>query len=266
MKWTKNPKYNAFIDAYHAPFTPKHRYWVGVLLVARLAHYLVSAFDTGSSVTILSVACIALALISFKMINTRTYKNWPLDVLDTSFLINLMFLSVSTYHVRESNGNQVALASISMSIAFMTFLVLLCYHFYKYVLEKRRAWKKLTTVLKGRAQAYRRRQMYPMMPLQEEPILDQDESDDDIQEPGIASNQDPVSYTGEDNRLSTDLPRLHGPPIIRSAINFDQLREPDLDILNPITSDDYRQPRRPHRGPEPRAVTFSVIDIRADHQ
>ena len=31
MKWTKNTKYNAFIDAYHAPFTPKHRYWVGLL-------------------------------------------------------------------------------------------------------------------------------------------------------------------------------------------------------------------------------------------
>ena len=264
MKWTRNPKYNAFIDAYHAPFTPKHRYWVGVLLVARLAHYLVSAFDTGSSVTILSVACITLALISFKMVNTRTYKNWPLDVLHTSFLINLMFLSVSTYHVRESNGNQVALASISMSIAFMTFLVILCYHFYKYVLENRRAWKKLTTVIKGRAQAYRRRWMYPMVPLQEQPILDEDESDDDIQEPGIVSNQDPVSYTGEDNRLSTDLPRLQDPPIIRSAINFDQLREPDLDILNPITSDDYTQPRRPPQ--EPRAVTFSVIDVRPDYQ
>ena len=265
MKWTRNPKYNAFIDAYHAPFTPKHRYWVGLLLLARLTHYLVSAFDTGSSVTILSVACIVLALVSLKMINTRTHKNWLLDILDTSFLINLVFLSVSTYHVRESKGNQVALASISMSIAFMTFLVVLCLHFYKHILKGRRAWKKLTTALKGRAQAYSRRQMYPLIPLQEEPILDQDESDDDCQEPGIVSNQDPVSYTGEDNRLSTDVPRLYDPPIIRSPLNFDQLREPDLDILDPITTDDYRQPRRPPRDPEPAAVTFSVIDIREDH-
>ena len=34
MKWTKNTKYIGFMDAYHAPFTPKHRYWVGLLLFA----------------------------------------------------------------------------------------------------------------------------------------------------------------------------------------------------------------------------------------
>ena len=28
MKWANNTKYNAFIDAYNAPFTPRHRYWM----------------------------------------------------------------------------------------------------------------------------------------------------------------------------------------------------------------------------------------------
>ncbi len=32
-----------FMDAYHAPFTPKHRYWVGLLLFALIIHNLVAA-------------------------------------------------------------------------------------------------------------------------------------------------------------------------------------------------------------------------------
>ena len=43
MKWVKNTKYNAFIDAYHAPFTPKHRYWMGLLLFALTTHNIVAA-------------------------------------------------------------------------------------------------------------------------------------------------------------------------------------------------------------------------------
>ncbi len=34
MIWTKNTYFTGFMDAYHAPFTPKHRYWVGLLLFA----------------------------------------------------------------------------------------------------------------------------------------------------------------------------------------------------------------------------------------
>ena len=59
MKWAKNTKYNAFIDAYHAPFTPKHRYWVGLLLFAQIIHNLVTAIATGP-VPILSAACVTL--------------------------------------------------------------------------------------------------------------------------------------------------------------------------------------------------------------
>ena len=57
MKWAKNTKYNAFIDAYHAPFTPKHRYWVGLLLFAQITHNLVTALATGP-VPILSAGCV----------------------------------------------------------------------------------------------------------------------------------------------------------------------------------------------------------------
>ncbi len=49
MTWTNNTKYNGFMDVYHAPFTPKHRYWVGLLLFALIAHNLVAAMAPDTS-------------------------------------------------------------------------------------------------------------------------------------------------------------------------------------------------------------------------
>ena len=75
MKWAKNTKYNAFIDAYHAPFTPRHRYWLGLLLFAQITHNLVAAMTTDSLMAIFAAGCIALGLILLKRLNTRIYKN-----------------------------------------------------------------------------------------------------------------------------------------------------------------------------------------------
>ncbi len=71
MIWTKNTYYNGFMDAYHAPFAPKHRYWVGLLLFALIAHNLVAAMAPDTSLPVLSAGCIAVGLIS---LNNRVYK------------------------------------------------------------------------------------------------------------------------------------------------------------------------------------------------
>ena len=92
MKWAKNTKYNAFIDAYQAPFTPKHRYWMGLLLFAQTTHNIFAAMPTDSPAPILSAGCIALGLILLKLLNTRMYKNSLQDSLET---LNLQHLSMN---------------------------------------------------------------------------------------------------------------------------------------------------------------------------
>ena len=92
MKWTKNTKYNAFIDAYHAPFTPRHRYWMGLLLFALTTHNIVAAMSAQSPAPILSAGCLALALILLRVINTRIYKNRLQDSLETLFLTNNCYI------------------------------------------------------------------------------------------------------------------------------------------------------------------------------
>ena len=42
MKWTRNTKYTSFLDPFHAPFANKHRYWMGLLLLALFVHNVIS--------------------------------------------------------------------------------------------------------------------------------------------------------------------------------------------------------------------------------
>ena len=258
MKWTKNTKYNAFIDAYHAPFTPKHRYWVGLLLFAQITHNLVAAMAT-SPVSILSAGCIALGLILLRVINTRIYKNSLQDSLETLFLTNIVILAVATFYIRETNedqlvtyhiaekkGGQLALANTSMAISLILFLIILGYHFYNYILQGTRVWSRLRQLVQHRGSHLE----FDIVPLEDEDN-EQDDLVREIQPPYIDNNDtDPI-----------DLPRPYDPPVIVPAVRYDQPREPDLDILDPITTDDYRQIKQPP-APRPRQVpTCTVIDF-----
>ena len=223
MKWTKHTKYNAFIDAYHAPFTPRHRYWMGLLLFALTTHNIIAAMTGDSPAPILSAGCIALGLILLRVINSRIYKNTLQDSLETLFLTNIVVLSVATYHIRETNVGQLALANTSMAISFILFLIILGYHFYKYILKGTRVWARVTQCCQRRGAQDRR--LYQFPPLEdEEPLLNQDTPD---------SNN--------------------------------QLREPALDILDPVYTDDYRDPPpSPVISKRPK-ITYTVIDNRSGH-
>ena len=219
MKWAKNTKYNAFIDAYHAPFTPKHRYWVGLLLFAQIIHNLVAAMAT-SPVPILSAGCVALGLILLKLLNTRIYKNRLQDSLETLFLTNIVILAIATYHIRETNEDQLALANTSMAISFILFLIILGYHFYKYILKGTRVWARVTKPFQGTKQATNRLQIFKLAPVKNKAKpVDQDPPDAD-----------------------------------------NQLREPLLDILDPVYTEDYRVTPPPPDIPKPPKVTYTVID------
>ena len=52
------------------------------------------------------------------------------------------------------------------------------------------------------------------------------------------------------------------PPIITPASRLDQLREPALDVLAPVTTEDYRPaPPRPQARNSPAVVTCTVIEV-----
>ena len=252
MKWAKNTKYNAFIDAYHAPFTPRHRYWMGILLFALTTHNIVAAMSADSPAPILSAGSISVGLMLLRIINTRIYKNNLQDSLETLFLANFVILSVAT---RESNENQLALANTSMAISFILFLIILGYHFFKYILKGTRVWARVTQLRQQIAQRRDRHRELNLVLLDPVPLEDEDNEQDDM----VKEMQPP--YTDDNDTDPIDLPHHYDPPVIVPVVRYDQPREPDLDILDPITTDDYRQLNQPP-APRPRQVaTTTVIDF-----
>ena len=125
-------KLKPFMDAYHAPYKAKHRYWPGLLLVLRIFLLLVFAFNPQQdpSVNLLVVLLGAGILHLWAWVSGGVYKNWCLDALEASFFLNLIILVGATYHVKLTYvkdrvkfvENELAVSYTSISIALGTFI------------------------------------------------------------------------------------------------------------------------------------------------
>ena len=180
---------------------------------------------TGDSpAPILSAGCIALGLILLRVINTRIYKNTLQDSLETLFLTNIAILAIATLYIitRETNEIQLALANTSMAISFILYLIIIGYLFYKYILKGTRVWARMTQCCQRREHTPNRCHPHDLPSQQDEEPL---------------FNQDTLDRNN-------------------------QLREPALDILDPVHTDDYRDPPRSPVIQKPPKITYTVIDGR----
>ena len=133
-----------FLDAYHAPYTNKHRYWTGVMLLLRFVLFLISAVNAlgDPSVNLLAIASITAAILILPTIfSTRIYKMWSLGLLEMSFIFNLNILAVATLYIRPSGGNQNAATFTSVGIAFATFTGIVIYHYVQQI-KSTRLWRR----------------------------------------------------------------------------------------------------------------------------
>ena len=238
MKWTTHKYYIHFLKAHHAPFSDKHRYWVGLLLLARLAHYIISAFMT-DFIVITSASFLAFLLILYKQLIGRIYGTRWLDSLESLFLVNLNVLGVATLLLRYvTNGNQQALAIVSMTVTFVAFSALVLYH----ILYSCRIRIRRQAVIS-------RRQSYQRIPSTE---IDHDDHFDN--EP----------LTGNGDMQDEYAPGHYNSPPMRIAVRDDQLREPALDDLIPVRPEDYAQCGIAQASQQQvrQLVTYAVVDIR----
>ena len=174
LRWIiGNTKVIAFMDAYHNPYNKDHRYWIGLLLLLRFLLYLVSALNVlgNPRINLLSIALVIVILFalqriveskrrmnknnlneSFKTAST-VHKNKLIELFDTVFnckihkdrlndlfetisLLNLASLTIATFFITEDKDSQSVVAYISTAIAFITFLAILVYHVYQFVLTE----------------------------------------------------------------------------------------------------------------------------------
>ena len=150
-KWMLRLK--PFFDAYFGPLRGNHRYWVGVLLVARGILLLVfgplnSANDPSVNLLAVNTVIVLLLMYTSYLPQRRTdvdggnhfrfwigscYKKWYLSLLESSFLCNLAVLSAITL----AKGKQAAVVYTSVGITFCQFIGIVVYQVYIII---RRSW------------------------------------------------------------------------------------------------------------------------------
>ena len=132
------------MDSYHAPYKAKHRYWPGLLLVLRFALLLVFALNLqqNTSINMLAILVGSGILHLWAWISGGVYRNWCLDAIEGSFVLNLIILAAATYHVQLSGGDQLAVGYTSVSIVLVTFTGILAYHIFQQ-LRHTKLWKRV---------------------------------------------------------------------------------------------------------------------------
>ena len=136
FKWSRNPKIQTFIETYHKPYTPKYRYWTGLLLIVRVILYLVAATNVSNDPTIALTAinftvCCIFALKQF--FGSRLYRKWPMDVLETFWYLNILsFVIFTWYSIDSPDSNREAAAYTSVIVTFIALLLIIFYHVYTY--------------------------------------------------------------------------------------------------------------------------------------
>ena len=123
FKWVINLK--PFFDVHFAPFKPVHRYWFGVLLLARGVLLIIysSSFYTHKNTNLLLLLTIILILLLYMAI-VQPYKNKLILIIQSSFLANILLLSSFVLYAETQENKytlQTTTAGISTGIVFIQF-------------------------------------------------------------------------------------------------------------------------------------------------
>ena len=131
------------IDAYHAPYKKKTRYWPGLVLLVRCAMFAAFTLTSldNSHFELVLITSLTVGLAALAWAHRGVYESFHSDLLEASFILNLCILAAATYHVQQTGGSQAALAYTSVSVAFVMFIFIVLYHLYLAV-RKTSTWKK----------------------------------------------------------------------------------------------------------------------------
>ena len=148
LSWGNYLKMKSFLDAHHAPYKDRHRYWIGLLLVLRFILFLITAIvdmespqDPHVNLLVIIVSTVLLAIFAWNA-GGGMYKKWYLNALESSFIFNLIILAAATLYAKLAGGNQAAVSYTSVTIAFTTFIGIIIYHVYQRLRDSR-AWRNL---------------------------------------------------------------------------------------------------------------------------
>ena len=118
------------LDAYYAPYSKNARFWTGFLLIVRTCLCIVSTITSNNeSIIILIVIPLLLSFTALiPWLKIAVYEKLYINILEVSFLLNIIILASATYHMIQIKNNQLIITYISTGIAFVEFLGIVLFH------------------------------------------------------------------------------------------------------------------------------------------
>ena len=127
-------------DSYHAPYKFNHRYWTGLLLLARAVLYLVFVFSS-PGLNLLAIVIVTCGLLFLKGHFGKIYENWIVDVIEMICYLNTALYSAAILFTLETGEYQTIITFTSVSITFTLVIFVLAYHVHTEYLMK--LWMRL---------------------------------------------------------------------------------------------------------------------------
>ncbi len=117
-------KLKPFFDAHYGPLKDKHQYWIGLTLLVRvilaITNVVIQAIDpTINLLVTITLSSLLLYVVGF------SYKKWYLSILEASFVANVIIVGGGFLYSSNKQFQNV-FASVSVGIAFLTFLLVIC--------------------------------------------------------------------------------------------------------------------------------------------
>ena len=141
-------KLDHFIEVYHVPYRPEHRYWTGLLLLARVVLYLVFAFGN-PSLNLLVIIVIICGLLFLKGHFGKIYdeeKSRFVDTIEMISYLNIALFSAAAFFTTQTREYHNEVVFMSISVTFVLFLFVLAYHVYTELLSNLFATLKLKII------------------------------------------------------------------------------------------------------------------------
>ena len=137
LRFKRFNKVKPIFDAHYGPFKDKHRYWFGMLLVARATRLVVSVMPTNDpNVSYLSTIFISGILIAYLLaLGKHVYRKWYVSVSEVLFLLNTLFIAASALYTTSRNGDQSLFTGVLVGTAFLQFVVIITFSIFKQLEE-----------------------------------------------------------------------------------------------------------------------------------
>lgn len=130
------------LDAYAGLYKGKYRYWTGLLLLVRGGLFVGYSVNTthNPTVDLLTNIIATSILLAHLAVCGGVYKHWLLELIESTFILNICILSAGTLYYLQNGGDKSALITyISAGITFTIFVAITVYHIINTSLG---CWKK----------------------------------------------------------------------------------------------------------------------------